>query len=294
MLKAPDKMKTTGRGPLMDDLVHLAPVIANLRVIGTTQCTLPFQEQLAAIRWLTDNSFVSVTIKPAFRTYFGPFKGPIPLSSFPDEISEFAAAAYRDTVLAREAEHRENYILRQEAIDKRTRVLVTSKSIEQQELEKMKQLLDKRPTSDRIPRKSKTLGNEPGLEGSKSNTDDAPAKRLKETPTTPKETEGGVPPETTPGNDCATDGLDDRQAEKRKRGSDATGDTGGTESEDAPLKPAPENEHGSVGWDYRHAGKKTTDSATKDSTSEAESPGVMTRSGRGGGCREEVPKKKPP
>ena len=98
---------------------------------------------------------MSVKIKPAFRTYFGPFKGPTPLSSFPDEISVFAAAAYRDTVLARETEQRENDILRQEAIDKRTRVLVTSKSIEQQELEKVKHLLDKRPTSDRIPPKSK-------------------------------------------------------------------------------------------------------------------------------------------
>ena len=45
---------------MVDDGTGPQPaVIANVRVIGATQCTLPFQEQLAAIRWLTENLLVN-------------------------------------------------------------------------------------------------------------------------------------------------------------------------------------------------------------------------------------------
>ena len=244
--------------PEPTEKVSLAAVIAELRTIGTPQCTLPFEDQLGAIQWMTENSCMTVTVNRNFRAHFG-HKKKVPLPSFPAAMGTFADAAYQNTVVAKETEQRETEALQLDTIQKKAHVLLDSASVQQQELDRLKRMVELRPRADRIPRKPKTPSDRLGPEGSGSDNDGSPAKRLKETPAIPK-VRKDPPTEQAPDSTCASDDLDeDKQPEKRKRDGDVQNDDGKEEAG------SPER-----------SGKV----------------GVKARSGKGGGCSEDVPSKK--
>ena len=307
------------------DKVSVSAVTNQLRAIGSSKCTLPFEEQLNAIRWLTENSFMTVTIKPDFKNFLDSPRKPIPLTDFPGEISTFVDAAFQATVLAKEEEEKENTDLRTNTIQKQARASRDLGSEDQRDMERMEQLVKTRPVV-RIPRKPKHQDSDSRVSKSTSGTGESLANNLKETPDRPAATAediavsenkcsedvgsrteeaapetGKSPPKRPEEAPQMSDDEGDRQAQKRKRGSDVEDGAIQAGSEVA-ASPKP------LGWDYRAAElerekeaeeKREQDSGAKVSDEKADSAvkrgklGAQTRSGRGGGrCSDEASTKK--
>ena len=282
--------------------ISIAAVTAQLRAIGTSQCTLPFDAQLKAIRWMAENSFMSVTVKPAFRAHFGSTKAPIALANFPAEISEFATAAFQYTVLAKETEQREKEALQTNSRQKVT--IYNGPAIlsqqEVQELERVKRLLDLRLMAKQIPRKSKSRDGGPGSEETETDDDETPEKRRKGTPTSPKPSEGApVEPSTEKEHDSA--GLDDTASGVSTPSLAAGGIHADMRqaSEGTPPEPPNEKECDSAGLDDHQPDKRKRGSDDEEvtddetgSTEHKDKARVKTRSSRGGDCSESVSAKK--
>ena len=281
--------------PVPAEKISVAAVTAQLRAIGTSQCTLPFGAQLKAIKWMAENSFMSVTVKPEFRAHFGSTKAPIALTTFPAEISEFATAAYQYTVLAKETEQREKEALQTNSSQKITYNLpAIVAEQESQELQRHKRLLDLR-----IPRKSNSRKGGSESEETETDNDETPEKRRKGDPTSQKPSEGAPEPSTEEDHDGAA--LDDT-ASGVSTPSIAAGGIHVDRTlamplevhEGTPPEPPNEKERESAGVDDKQPEKRkrgSDDEDTDDEASSAEHKGkarVKTRSSRGGDCSESV------
>ena len=271
--------------------VSVGAVTKLLRAIGSVKCTLPFEAQLGAIKWMTENSFMTVAIKPEFRQSLGNQRKPIPLTDFPEEISAFVDAAFKTTVLEKEEEATEIEALRTSTAQKEAGASLDLGSGEQQDRDRMEQPV-KTGAVVPSPRTSRHQDADSRVANSTLEADDSLAKNIEETPEPPATTNEAVPaPENKGSGDAGsrtkeaqpkTDGSParrpeethqmsadhgDRQAEKRKRGSDA--------------KDSPDEEGGEVALAER---KKKKHRGAKDSDKEAVSPeqrgkrGVRTRS----------------